>query len=99
MNWGSLKTGDKTQNLNVDAVNEQNKQLEARLDILRLQKLRHNKESSGRGHGQTNARKYEQLKKRKDQLEANINAYELRLDELRESFVDGLVMAGKGKRN
>lgn len=88
--WGSLKTGDKTQNLNVDAVNEQNKKLEARLGILRLQILRHNKESSGRGHGQTNARKYEQLKKRKDLLMAKINAYELRLDELRESLLTSL---------
>ena len=42
---------------------------------------------------QANARKYDQLKKRKDQLETNINAYESRMDELRESSL----MACRGR--
>ncbi len=87
---GALKTGDKTQNLNMDAIDEQNRQLEAHLDILRLQQLRHLRSSSDDIQVQANARKYAQLKEHKDQLEAKINAYEARLDGLRESSLMAL---------
>ena len=42
----TLKTGSKVQNVDVDTVESQNKQLEARLDVLRLQKLKQNQKSS-----------------------------------------------------
>ena len=93
-----LKTGGKMQNLNVDAIEEENKQLEARLDILRLQKFQHEKKSSDIQLAQANERKYDQLKRRKDQLEANINAYELRMDELRQSSVMSLSWSLKKKK-
>jgi len=95
---GSLKTGGQASNLNVDAIEGENKQLEAHLDNLRLQKLRHLKRTSGGALGTANARKYEQLKKRKDQLEADINAYEYHLDELRESSLMALSWPLKKKK-
>ncbi len=95
---GALKTGDKTQNLNVDAINEENKQLEAHLDILRLQKLRHIRKSSDTVLEQANARMYDKLKRRRDELETNINAYEMRLDQLRESSLTALSWPLKKKK-
>ena len=64
----------------MDAIESENKQLEARLDLLRLRKLQKVKRSSDTIQAQINGRKYDQLKKSKDELEANINAYELRLE-------------------
>ena len=81
----ALKVGGKTQNLNADAIDGENKLLEARLDLLRLQKLRHAKRSADTELSQANARLYDHLKRRKDQLEANIYAYESRMEELRHS--------------
>ena len=84
--------------MNVDAIESENKQLEARLDVLRLQKLQHEKKSSGTVMHQANGRMYEKLKKRKEQLEANINAYESRMDELRESSLMALSWPLKKKK-
>jgi len=88
----ALKAGNNTQNLNVVELDQQNKQLEAQLEKLQLQKLRHFKKSSQELLAQENARKYDELKKRKDQLEADIYSYEYRLDQLRESYVTALSM-------
>jgi hypothetical protein len=95
---GALKTGDKTQHLNVDAVEEENRKLEAQLDILRLQKLHHEKQSSDTTLAQANARMYGQLRRRKEQLEASIYAYEMRMDQLRESSLVALSWPLKKKR-
>lgn len=95
---GALKTGDKTQNLNVDAINSENKQLEAHLDILRLQKLQHEEKSSDTQLSQANARMYEKLKRRKEQLEASIYAYESRMDELKQSSLMALSWPLKKKK-
>ena len=81
----SLKTGGKSQNVNVDTIDQQNKHLESRLDILRLQKMRHLQKPIETPTGRANAQRYNQLKKRKEMLEANISAYESRLDSLRDS--------------
>jgi len=95
---GELKNGPQASNLNVDAIEDENKQLEAHLDNLRLQQLRHLRKASGQSLGEANVRKYEQLKKRKDQLEANINAYEFRLDDLRETSLMALSWPLKKKK-
>lgn len=84
----TLKTGDKTQQLNVDAVLEENRQLTARLDFLRLQKMHHLTSSPKEEQASTNARRYIELKMRKEELVADINAYELRLDQLRGPSMD-----------
>lgn len=93
-----LKSGDKEQNLNVDVIESENKQLEARVDVLRLKKLQREKKSSGTVLYRANQRMYEKLKKRKDELEVNINAYESRLDDLRESSLMSLSWSLKKKR-
>jgi len=95
---GALKSGGQATNLNVEDIVEQNKQLEAHLDNLKLQKLRYLKRSPDPALGVANARRYEQLKRRKDQLEADINAYEFRLDELRESSLMSLSWPLKKKK-
>ena len=93
-----LKTGGQTQNLNEDAIEAENKQLEAHLDVLRIQNLQREKESSDAIQAQANAGKYEELKKRKNQLEADINAYELRLDELKENSLMAISWPLKRKK-
>lgn len=95
---GALKTGGKAQNLNVDAIDAENKQIEARLDLLRLQKLQHEKMSSDTQISQASARMFERLKMRKEQLEAKIYAYELRMDELRQSSLTGMSWPLKKKK-
>jgi len=85
-----LKTADKTQNINKKALEIENKKLEARLSVLQLKKLRHMKGYSDKQLAQDNVLMYDQLKKRKDQLEANISVYESRMDDLRESSVMAL---------
>lgn len=94
----ALKSGNKMQNVNGDDIEAQNKQLEAHLDILRLRKLQHEKKSSDLQLAQANEHMYENLKLRKEQLEANINAYETRLDELRESSLMALSWPLKKKK-
>jgi chromosome segregation ATPase len=94
----NLKTGGKSQSLSVDAIDEENKQLEARLDVLRLQKLQHERRISDVQLAQANVRMYEKLRIRKDQLEASINAYGSRLDELRESSLMALSWPLKKKK-
>ena len=93
-----LKTADKTQNFNEDAIELQNKKLEARLGILQSQKLRHIKKYSNTQLAQDNVRMYDQLKKRKDELEANIGVYESRMDELRESSLMAMSWTLKRKK-
>ena len=93
----ALKTSDKIQNLNVDTINAENEKLEARLNLLRLQKLQHEKESSDTQLSQASARMYNYLKGRKEELEAKIYAYEMRMDELEAIFLDGVFMAAQEK--
>ncbi len=93
-----LQTGDKAQDLNVQAVEKENKHLEARLDVLRLRKLQHIKESSDTAQAQTNARTYDQLRKRKEQLEHSINAYEVRLDQLKKDSMQAMSWPLKKKK-
>jgi chromosome segregation ATPase len=95
---GALKTGDKTQNLNVDAIDEENKQLEARLNLLQLQKLQHDKKSSDVQLADASRRMYYKIKGRKDLLEANITAYETRMDQLREYSLMALSWPLKKKK-
>lgn len=78
----SLKSGGPSQNLDVHAIEEVNKQLEAQLKDLQEQKL---KKFPGETLGISQQRKYDELKKRKDQLEDAIRAYEKRLDQLKYS--------------
>ena len=86
----ALKTASKSQNMNEAALQTQNKKLEARLSVLQLLKLQHMKGYSDKQLAQDYVLMYDQLKKRKDQLEANISVYESRMDELRESSVMAL---------
>ena len=94
----AIKRGGESQHLNIDVIKDQNKQLEARLNFLQMERLRHLKKSSAEIQAQANARKYDQLKKHKDQLEADINAYESRLNELRESSLTELSWPVKRKK-
>jgi len=95
---GTLKTGGKTQDLNVDALDSENRQLEAHLDILRLQKLQHEKRSSDTTLAQANGRMFDTLKRRKEILEAKIYAYEMRLDQLRESSLMAMSWQAQKKK-
>jgi len=81
----ALKNGGNGQNLNLNVVNAQNRQLQARLDALRLQELKIKNSSSDAQLAMANARMINKLKQRRDQLNASINAYETRMDQLRES--------------
>jgi len=94
----TLKTGDKTQQLNVDAIFEENKQLAARLDFLRLQKMHHLTSSPKEEQSSINAKRYIELKMRKEELVADINAYELRLDQLRGTSILSLSWPVQKKR-
>jgi len=94
----ALKTGGQIQNLNVDAVESDNKQLEARLDMLRLQKLRHQRQSSDDQWAQAGGRMYNKLKMRKEELESKIYAYELRMDDLRQGSLLALSWPLKKKQ-
>lgn len=93
-----LKTGNKTQDLNADDIERQNRLLEARLDILRLQKMRHISRSPVPPPSEPKARRYNQLKQRKDELLFKINAYAMRLDKLRESSLMALSWSVKKKQ-
>jgi predicted nucleic acid-binding Zn-ribbon protein len=79
----TLKSGNNAQNLNESTIIAQNRDLEARLGILRTQRERYLKKYSGAQLAQASARRYDELKKRKDELEAYISVYELRMDQLR----------------
>lgn len=78
--WSSLKSGGQSQNLNGDTIEAQNKQLE-----MHLQDLQARKKPTDGTLGQANQRRYDELKKRKDQLESDISAYEMRMDQLKDS--------------
>ena len=78
----SLKSGGPSQNLDVHAIEEANKQLQLQLKDLQEQKSKKSPEGT---LGTSQQLKYDELKKRKDQLEAAIRAYEMRLDQLRYS--------------
>jgi chromosome segregation ATPase len=93
-----FKTGDKSQNLNVDAIDEQNHQLEAHLDILRLQKLQYARKSSDAQLEAADRRMYYKIKARKDLLEADISSYETRIDQLKESSLMALSWSLKKKK-
>lgn len=93
-----LKAGGEMQNPDGDAITQQNKQLEARLDALRLQKLQGIKNVSDAAMGQAKARRYAQLTKRKDQIVEKINAYALHLDELSEFSMTALSWQEKKKK-
>lgn len=94
----ALKNDDKNQNRDADAMAAENKQLEARLDILRLQKLQPVEKSSDTRPAQANDSRYDQLKKRMDQLEGEISAYELRLAHLRNTSLTGTTWPLKKKK-
>ena len=93
-----LKTSNKAQNLNGQQIEEQNKELEAHLAILQEQKLQHLKKYSDIQQAQAQATRYEQLEKRKNQLEENISVYESRMDALRESSLMELSWTLKRKK-
>ncbi len=95
---GALKAGDKTKNLNAGTVDSENKQLQARLDVLQSQMVQHEKESSDAQIAQATARMYDHLKKRKDELEADIYSYELRMDQLRQSSLLAISWQFKKKK-
>jgi chromosome segregation ATPase len=76
--------------LNREDAGPEEKALEERLNILQLQKSQYMKRYSDAQQAQVNAHKYEQLKRRRDQLEANISVYESRMDQLRESSLRAL---------
>jgi len=78
----SLKSGGQAHNLNKDAMARQNRQLELRLKDLQEQKPKTSPQKAG---DLVRQRKYDELKKRKDQLEAAISAYEKRMDQLKYS--------------
>jgi len=93
-----LKTGDTKQNLNIDTIDKENKDLDNKLNALRLQKLHHIKDTSDISLAQANARMYAELRKQKSELEANISAYELRMDELKETSLMALSWTHKRKK-
>lgn len=95
---GALKTGGTAQNSNQGAIEAENKQLEARLDMLRSQKPQHENLSSDEQLSQASARMYDKLKLRKDELEGKIYAYESRMDELRQSSLTALSWPLKKKK-
>jgi len=96
--WNVLKNGGQSQHLNADAIDEENKQLEAKLNVLQLEKIRYERRSADTQLVQASSRMYEKLKKQKDQLEENINAYEMRLEQLRESTLTALSWPLKKKK-
>lgn len=94
----ALKTGDQGQGPHADAIEQENKKLQARLDVLRLQKQRYDQRSPDAALARANRHRYDELKKRKDELEADIGAYEERMDQLRESSATGLSWPEKKKK-
>jgi len=94
----TLKNGDQAQHLNVNALEEENKQLEDRLDQLRLEKLQYDKHSSNLMASNGNEQRYEKLKKRKDELEANISVYEMRMESLRDTSLMSMSWPLKKKK-
>jgi hypothetical protein len=70
---------------NADRIEEQNKQLSMRLQELRDQKRVLQARLPDAARAMVNQQKYAELKKRKEQLEADINAYAYRMDQLKES--------------
>ena len=87
---GALRSGGDTSNLDAAAIDAQNQQLQARLDNLRLQKLQHERRSSGSILSPANKGRYAQLKERKERLESEIYAYESRMDGLRQAYLTAL---------
>lgn len=77
-----LKSDGQTQESQLKAVNEENRRMEAAFESLQAQKTRISQQHSPVFHTPANARRYDQLKKRKEELEAKINAYEMRLEQL-----------------
>ena len=77
-----LKAGGQKQNVDLRAVDGQNKQLQERLEFLQAEKSRASKTPSPVFLKTAKARRYDQLRKRKEELEVKVNAYELRLDQL-----------------
>ena len=93
-----LRSGGQSQNLNVDILEEQNKRLELRLKNLQEQQLLYQRASPHATLASSNQRKYEELKKRKDQLEVDIRAYETRMDQLKDSSLSSLSWPRQKKR-
>ena len=88
--WGTLKSGGQSQNLNLDTLEEQNKQLQLRLKDLQEKKSLSQGKFTDAIPALANQKKYEELKKRKDQLEADIRAYETRMNQLKDSSLSSL---------
>jgi chromosome segregation ATPase len=68
-----------------DQIEEQNKQLSLRLEDLQDQKRVLQARLPDASRAIANQQKYAELKKRKEQLEADINAYAYRMDQLKET--------------
>jgi chromosome segregation ATPase len=92
------RSGVNGQHLNRKDAGPEGKELEDRLNILQLQKSQYMKRYSDAQLAQVNAHRYEQLKRRRDQLEANISVYESRMEELRESSLRALEWPIKRKK-
>jgi chromosome segregation ATPase len=86
----ALKSGGNTPNLDVTAIGSENQRLQDRLDLLRLQKLQHENNLSGKPSSQSDTGRYDRLKGQKKQLESQIYAYESRMDQLRQSYLTAL---------
>ena len=87
---GALKAGGHAQKLDARAIDAENQRLQDRLDALRLLKLQHEKKISGTSLSGANAGRFDRLKERKQQLEADIYAYESRMDGLRQQYLTAL---------
>ncbi len=92
-----LQAGNNTQNLKEEDIIAQNKILEARLELLRAGQI-----SPGSNYPEAQAdyhvRMVDQLKGRKEELEAKISAYESRMEQLKESSLLSLSWTQKRKR-
>jgi len=86
----ALAKGDKTQSLNADAVEAQNKQLQSYLEALQSRKLQQDRVSPNPEASRANKIMFERLKNRKLELEADIQAFESRLDGLKETSLADL---------
>jgi chromosome segregation ATPase len=96
--WETLKAGGQTHPINVDDIEAQNRELEATLNVLRLKKLQYQIKQPATALAKINGHKYDELKRRKEELEANIDAYESRLDDLRQSSLMSLSWTAKKKK-
>ena len=93
----TIKSPGSTQGVSADAIEAQNKDLEAHLDELLLQKLQHERNAVDPIKDENNELKYSQLKKRKDEVVASIKVYEMRMDELKESSLLSLAWSKNKK--